>query len=162
MEKKQFWKALKSGHFASMVRESSKGRCLSSSMEVFNVMKPLYADVDDIERMYCIFLDAKNRIIGIEKMFEGTIMRAIIYPREIIKRVIALKATALVLVHNHISGDPEPSREDKYLTMKMGIALLSMEVTLQDHIIVGDSYYSMADSGYIESIHERINNLIAG
>jgi hypothetical protein len=44
----------------------------------------------------------------------------------------------------------------------MGIALLSMEVTLQDHIIVGDSYYSMADSGYIESIHERINNLIAG
>lgn len=61
-----------------------------------------------------------------------------------------------------ISGDPEPSREDKNLTMKMGIALLSMEVTLQDHIIVGDSYYSMADSGYIESIHERINNLIAG
>ena len=162
MEKKQFWKALKSGHFASMVKESSKGRCLSSSLHVFNVMKPMFADVDDIERMYCIFLDAKNRIIAIEKMFDGTILRAMIYPREIIKRVIALKATALVLVHNHISGDPEPSQEDKNLTMKMGIALLSVEVTLQDHIIVGDSYYSMADSGYIESINERINNLITG
>lgn len=162
MEKKQFWKDLKSGHFASMVRESSKGRSLSSSSEVFNVMKPLYADVDDIERMYGIFLDSKNRIIAIEKMFDGTILRAMIYPREIIKRVITLKATALVLVHNHISGDPEPSREDEHLTMKMGMALLSVEVVRQDHIIIGDTYHSMADSGYIESINNRINNLITG
>ena len=162
MKKEQFWKALKSGEFASMIGESSKGQALLSALEVYNVMKPLFAEKDDVERMYCIFVNAKNRLIAIEKIADGTISRSMIYPREVIKRVIALKATGVVFVHNHPSGDTEPSMEDKNLTMKLGIALQSFEVTLLDHVIIGDNYYSMADSGYIASINTRINNLSVG
>ncbi len=160
MEKKQFWSALKSGEFASMVKESSKGKCLLGSKEVYHVMKPIFAETDDTERMYCIFLNCRNRVIAIEKMFEGTITQMSIYPRELIKRIIELKATAAILVHNHPSGDPSPSREDKTLTMKVGVVMTGIDVLLHDHVIVGDGYYSMADSGDIKMIMDRVNNLI--
>ncbi|MFH2060503.1 MAG: JAB domain-containing protein [Pseudomonadota bacterium] len=159
MDKKQFWDDLKSGVFSSMVKESSKGKHIFSPKDVFNVMKPIFAEKDDIERIYCIFLNTKNMVLAIEKMFDGTINHAIIYPREIIKLVISLKATAVILVHP--SGDPEPSSEDKKITMYVGISLLSMGVNLHDHIIIGDSFYSMADSGIIEQINTRMRELIS-
>ncbi|MBA3013084.1 MAG: DNA repair protein RadC [Proteobacteria bacterium] len=160
MEKKQFWASLKSGEFASMVKESSKGKQLFSPKDVFNVMKPIFAEKDDVESMYCVFLNTKNRVIAIEKMFEGTINHSIVYPREIIKLVILLKATAVILIHNHPTGDPEPSSDDKKITMKVGISLWSMDVKLHDHIIVGDSYHSMADSGYIQKINTRMKEIL--
>ena len=160
MNKKQFWDDLKSGVFASMIKESSKGNHLYSPKDVYHVMKPIFAETDDIERLYCIFLNVKNRVLAIEKMFDGTINYSMVYPREIVKRVISLKATAVILVHNHLSGDPEPSAEDKKVTMKVGISLLSMDAKLHDHIIIGDRYYSMADSGIIETIKNRMRKLI--
>ena len=162
MEKSKFWTNLISGRFASMVKESSKGKSLSSSLDVFNVMKPMFAQIDDVERMYCIFLDAKNRVIGIEKVSEGTINHAAVYPREIVKRLIANKATAAVLVHNHPSGDPEPSPEDRHLTVRIIMALFSIEAHLHDHVIVGDTHYSMADAGFVKSISDRVNNISIG
>jgi len=162
MEKEQFWKALKSGQFASMIGESSKGQALLSAQEVYNVMKPLFAEADDVERMYCIFVNTKNRLIAIEKIADGTISHSVIYPREIIKQILALKAVGVVFVHNHPSGDPEPSIEDKKITMKLATALSSMDVDLLDHVIVGDNYHSMADSGYIASINTRINKFSTG
>jgi len=95
-----FWEDLKSGHFISMVKESSQGQTLSNSREVYNVMKPLFAEPDDVETVYCIFLNTKNRILAIEKMFSGTISSSAIYPRELIKRILALKSSAIVLTHN--------------------------------------------------------------
>jgi DNA repair protein RadC len=160
MDKKQFWDDLKSGVFASMIKESSKGNHLYSPKDVYHVMKPIFAETDDIERLYCIFLNVKNRVLAIEKMFDGTINYSMVYPREIVKRVISLKATAVILVHNHLSGDPEPSAEDKKVTMKVGISLLSMDAKLHDHIIVGNSYYSMADSGDINKIKNRMREII--
>ena len=160
MDKKQFWDDLKSGVFASMIKESSKGNHLYSPKEVYHVMKPIFAEKDDIERMYCIFLNSKNKVLAIEKISDGTINCSILYPREIIKRVILLKATAVILVHNHPSGDPEPSPEDKKVTMKVGISLLSMDVQLHDHIIIGDDYYSMADSGILETVKNRVRDLV--
>ena len=76
----KFWADLKSGRFASMIKESSKGNMISNSQEVFNIMKPFYANQDDIEKMYCIFMDAKNKIIKIEKLFSGSITTAAVYP----------------------------------------------------------------------------------
>jgi DNA repair protein RadC len=162
MENSKFWTDLISGRFASMVKESSKGKSLSSSLEVFNMMKPMFADAQDVETMYCIFLDTKNRVIGIEKVSEGTINHAAVYPREIVKRLIANKASAAVLVHNHPSGNPEPSAEDKQLTIKVIIALYSIDAHLHDHMIIGDTHYSMADAGFIKSISDRVNNLSIG
>ncbi len=157
---KTFWKDLKSGHFVSMVKEASQGQTLSNSQEVYNVMKPLFAENDDVETVYCIFLNAKNRILAIEKIFSGTISSSVIYPRELIKRVIALKSTAIVLTHNHPSGFVEPSAEDKAITVRMAIALASIDVTLHDHIIIGDGFHSMADSGWLKSVRSRYDDLL--
>ena len=77
----QFWQDLKSGRFVSMVKESAKGRRLSNSQEVYNVLKPMVADKDDVEKVYIIFLDAQNKILAIEKMFSGSITAASIYTR---------------------------------------------------------------------------------
>jgi DNA repair protein RadC len=157
---KMFWNDLKSGRFASMVKETSQGQALANSREVFNVMKPLFAETDDVESVYCIFLNAKNRIIVIERMFSGTLSASIIYTRELVKRILALKSSAIVLVHNHPSGCAEPSMEDKTITMKVAIALASIDVALHDHIIIGDGYHSMADSGWLEGVGRRFKDLL--
>jgi len=78
----------------------------------------------------------------------------------LIKRVIALKSAAIVLTHNHPSGFVEPSAEDKAVTIKITMALESIDVTLHDHIIIGDGFHSMADSGWLKSIRSRYNNLL--
>jgi len=156
-----FWEDLKSGHFVSMVKETSQGQTLSNSQEVYNVMKPLFAENDDVETVYCIFLNAKNRILAIEKMFSGTISSSAIYPRELVKRIIALKSAAIVLTHNHPSGFVEPSPEDKAITVRMAIALASIDVTLHDHIIIGDGFHSMADSGWLAGVGSRYNDLLS-
>ena len=155
-----FWEDLKSGHFVSMVKETSQGQTLSNSQEVYNVMKPLFAENDDVETVYCIFLNTKNRILAIEKMFSGTISSSAIYPRELVKRIIALKSSAIVMTHNHPSGFVEPSPEDKAITIRMAIAVASIDVTLHDHIIIGDGFYSMADKGMLKSIKSRYNDLL--
>jgi len=159
---KSFWQHLKSGKFARMVKEESKGRELSSPHEVFNIVKPIFAEKDDVERLYCIFLDTRNHILSIEKMFSGSLTSSSIYPREIVKRVIALKAGAVVMTHNHPSGHTKPSNEDKMITRKVGIALESIDVKLHDHIIIGDTYLSMADDGFIKQVTEQFNKFLSG
>jgi len=159
-ELQTFWEDLKSGRFASMVKESSKGQSVSNSREVYNIMKPMFAEKDDVEAVYCIFIDAKNKILGIEKVFSGSLTASMVYPREIIKRLLKLKASAFVMVHNHPSGDLNPSIEDKSITIKVGIAAASIDVSLHDHIIVGDGYHSMADSGWLKKVSSRFSNLL--
>jgi len=159
-ERKAFWNDLKSGKFASMVKESAKGQAITNSKEVFNTMKPLFADQEDVESFYCIFLNAKNKMLGIEKMFSGSIGSASVYPREIVKRVLALKSTCVVLAHNHPSGDTTPSPEDFAITTKIGIALDCIGVTVHDHVIIGDGFHSMEASGWLETMRNKISELM--
>ena len=154
----QFWQDLKSGRFASMVKESAKGKQLSNSQEVYNVLKPVLAKEDDVEKVYIIFLDARNKILAIEKMFSGSITAASIFPREIVKRIIFLGASAFLLAHNHPSMATTPSAEDKAITVKVGIAAASIDVTLHDHIIIGDGYHSMADTGWLKTVSSRFSD----
>ena len=160
MTENTFWRDLTSGKFAQMVRDEARGEELKNSRAVYNVMKPLFAENDDVETFFCLFLSGRNRIISIEKMFAGSISSAAIYPREIVKRVIALKACAVVMAHNHPSGCPNPSNDDRLITRKILMALASIDVQLLDHIVVGDSYYSMADNGWIKSIQEEFKGLL--
>lgn len=162
MDKEQFWEELRSGKFVSMVRESSRGKSLRSSFEAYNVLKPLFADEDDVEKMFFIFMDQKNRIISIEDLFKGSIAGSAVYTREIIKRIIQLKANAIVISHNHPSGDPYPSNEDKSVTLKVMAAASSIDVSVLDHLIIGESYYSMADKGLIKSMKGQIDNFMKG
>lgn len=93
-------------------------------------------------------------------MFSGSLTASAVYPREIIKRLIALKSSAFVMVHNHPSGDLKPSSEDKAITIKMGIAAASIDVSLHDHIIIGDGHHSMADTGWLKDISSRFTGLL--
>ncbi|MCD4676908.1 MAG: JAB domain-containing protein [Desulfobacula sp.] len=155
---KEFWNDVKSGKFATMVKESSKGLKIANAEEVYNIMKPLFAEQDDVECFYCIFLNAKNKVLSIEKMFSGSILSASVYPREIVKKVLSLKSTSVILIHNHPSGDTEPSSSDYSITVKIAIALDSIGVCIHDHIIVGNGYSSMASIGKLKTIQEKVTD----
>jgi DNA repair protein RadC len=159
-ELQTFWEDLKSGRFASMIKESAKGQSIKSSPEVYNIMKPMFAENDDVETIYCIFVDSQNKILAIEKMFTGSITASAVYPREIVKKIIELKANAFILLHNHPSGDLQPSKEDQAITIKVGIAAASIDVSLHDHIIIGDGFHSMADSGWLKNVSSTFSSLL--
>jgi len=145
-----------------MVRESSKGQTVSNSAEVYNILKPLVANHDDVEVLYGIFLDTKNHIIDIQELSRGTLTASAVYPREIIKKVLTLQAAALVLAHNHPSGDTTPSAEDREITVRVGLVLHAMGVTLHDHTIIGNGHHSMADSGWLRQVQSKFHQAITG
>lgn len=97
-----------------------------------------------------LFLDAKNRVISVKTLFEGTLTAASVYPREVIREALDHRAAALIFAHNHPSGDPAPSPEDRAITRQLIAACAVMGITVHEHIIVGDNaYYSFADQGLI-------------
>jgi len=89
------------------------------------------------EQFRVLFLDRKNRLIADEIMGHGTIDRAPVYPREIIKRALSLEASALILAHNHPSGDPTPSHSDIEITKRIVDAAKTIGVSVHDHLIIG-------------------------
>ena len=90
-----------------------------------------------IERFHVLYLDRKNRIISDELLSTGTVDHVPVYPREVLQRSLALNASALIIVHNHPAGDPEPSAADLAMTKEIQKACAALGVTLHDHIIVG-------------------------
>ena len=90
------------------------------------------------EKFLCLYLDKKNRLIKIVET-EGTIDRCPVYPREVMRNAILLNATALILVHNHPSGDPTPSQSDIDITKRIVKCAATMNIAVHDHCIVGDN-----------------------
>ena len=86
----------------------------------------------------CLFLDTKHRPLGFEALFHGSIDSAAVYPRQVVKRALAHNAAALILCHNHPSGNPEPSQADIRLTHRLRDALEMIDVRVLDHFIIGD------------------------
>lgn len=91
------------------------------------------------EQARVLYLDRKNKLIADEIAGRGTVDHAPIYPREIARRALELSASAVILVHNHPSGDPTPSRADIDLTREIEKALAPLEIRLHDHLVVGAS-----------------------
>jgi len=94
---------------------------------------------EPIERVRVLFLNAKNVLIANETMWEGSVDEAAVYIREIMRRALDLHATAIIVVHNHPSGDPAPSRQDIALTRDLAEAGRHLKITLHDHLIIGAS-----------------------
>ncbi|MHA1539769.1 MAG: RadC family protein [Alphaproteobacteria bacterium] len=94
-----------------------------------------------VEQFRLIFLDAKNKLIKDEVQQEGTINETAIYPREIIKRALEVGAMGVVMVHNHPSGDPTPSKADIKMTKKVASIGAELGVTLHDHIVIATTGY---------------------
>jgi len=112
----------------------------------------LIQQLSDLEQevFACIFLDNRNRIIEFEILFRGTIDGAAVYPREIVKRALALNAAALIMAHNHPSGVAEPSRADEAITKRVESALALVDVRVLDHFIIADDVAeSLAERGLL-------------
>ena len=91
-----------------------------------------------VEQFRVLFLDTRNRLLADEAQGRGTVNHTPVYPREVIKRALELKATALILVHNHPSGDPTPSRDDIEMTQEVKRAAMALSIALHDHVIIGN------------------------
>lgn len=125
-----------------------------SSREVFDYLFHALRDLKK-EKFKVLFLDVKNQIIEEKTLFEGTVDASAVYPREIMKEALKHNASGLIFVHNHPSGDPEPSLCDKEITRELIFAAGVMQLKVLDHIIIGNNrYFSFADAGLIES-YER-------
>ena len=93
----------------------------------------------ETEQFRVLYLDRKNVLIADEPQAQGTVDHVPVYPREVVKRALELNASALILVHNHPSGDPTPSSEDIAMTQQIVTAADALGVTVHDHLIVGKS-----------------------
>jgi DNA repair protein RadC len=104
-----------------------------------------------IEQFRILFLDEDGMLLGDEVQASGTVNHTPVYPREVVRRALALGASSLILVHNHPSGDPEPSREDLDMTRQVQLAAAVMAVTVRDHVIVGNGrWLSFRDEGLLD------------
>ncbi len=104
----------------------------------------------ETEQFRLFFLDTKNVLIADEEQANGTVDHVPVYPREVVKRALELNASALILVHNHPSGDPTPSESDITMTRRIEAAAQTMGITLHDHLIIGKSCeLSFRASGYL-------------
>jgi DNA repair protein RadC len=97
-----------------------------------------------------LFLDGQHRLLQLEEMFHGSLTQTSVYPREVVRRALAVNAGAVILTHNHPSGVAEPSRADEYLTQTLKSALALVDVRVLDHLVVGQGrVVSMAERGLI-------------
>jgi DNA repair protein RadC len=93
---------------------------------------------EPVEQVRVLYLDTRNRLLADEAQSRGTVNHTPVYPREVVRRALELQATAILLVHNHPSGDPSPSRDDIEMTREVARAAAALEIVLHDHIIVGN------------------------
>jgi DNA repair protein RadC len=124
---------------------------IRSSADASMLLHTYLADVDR-EHFVTIFLNQKNRVIGINTVSIGSLTASIVHPREVYKSAILSNAASIVCGHNHPSGDCQPSREDRALTTRLVEAGKLLGVNVLDHIIIGGEgkYFSFADEGLLE------------
>jgi len=118
--------------------EIKRGLALSSWNEVIDYCRSSMAFADK-EQFRLLFLDKRNQLIADEVQQIGTVDHTPVYPREVIKRALELSATALILIHNHPSGDPTPSQADIRMTKAIIDIAAPLGISVHDHIIVGKS-----------------------
>jgi DNA repair protein RadC len=110
----------------------------------------LHLSTRDHEVFAVLFLDAQHRLLQFDEMFRGTLTQTSVYPREVVRRALALNAAAVILAHNHPSGVAEPSRADEFLTQSLKSALQLVDVRVLDHMVVARTQVvSFAERGLL-------------
>lgn len=148
-----------------VAREYLKAKILDkpfykSSREIFDY---LYHSMRGLkkETFKIIYLNNQNQIIDTIDLSEGTVNASSVSPREVIEGTIKFNATSLIFVHNHPSGNPEPSSSDRALTRELVFVGRVMRIKVLDHIIIGDNkYYSFAGEGLIEEYETDSMNIM--
>ncbi len=140
-----------------------KGRdYLRSSNEVAEYLAHWTRGLDR-EVFKVILLDSSLKIIDSEDLFAGTVDRGAVYPREVVRCALNANAAALVVVHNHPSGNPAPSSEDRALTRRLYLACAVSGIRFLDHLIIGEEKkpFSFADHGLIQEISRECDSILA-
>ena len=138
----------------SLVRDGSllsDWKVFSNSRQAFDFAREhLYADADK-EKFYILMLDSKNRLVGVNLVSQGSISSTIVAAMDVFKAPIIANSPAIICLHNHVSGDPAPSREDRDCTVRLIKAGTILGIRVLDHIICGcnGDYYSFADAGIL-------------
>ncbi len=132
------------------IKESER---IEGAQEAYEFLKPRLRDLP-YEVFGAIFLNQKHSIISFSELFRGTINGSAVHPREVIKEALKENAAAIIIAHNHPSGNTTPSQDDIILTEKLELLLSHLDIRLLDHIVVGgNSYYSFARQGLLPSKH---------
>jgi DNA repair protein RadC len=122
---------------------------IRSPEDVAHVMIPVLRELT-VERFYVLVLDAMNGLKTCEPVTTGTLNASLVHPREVFKQAIDHRAASIIVVHNHPSGNPEPSREDVEITRQLAEAGKVLGIPLHDHIIVAlDRFTSLAERGLL-------------
>jgi DNA repair protein RadC len=122
---------------------------IASSAEAYMLFEPLISDLPS-EEFWVLLLNRANKIIHYKKVSEGGVSGTVVDAKIIFKYALEHLASCIMLCHNHPSGSPEPSEADKYLTKNIRAAAGVLQITLLDHIIIGqNTYFSFADSGLL-------------
>jgi len=132
------------------------GTYLKSSKEVYEYL--LYELKGEKREVFLtIYLAADNKVISLERLFEGTITESAVYPREVFGKAYNLKASKIILAHNHPSGNLTPSEEDKRLTKLFLLAGKLLHVRVLDHLIISETgYFSFAEEGVLEELEKEV------
>ncbi|MCY1181347.1 hypothetical protein D3C76_783670 [compost metagenome] len=133
-------------HLAERAREKS---ALENPQVVREYLKAMLRH-EPHEVFGCLFLDSRNQVLDFEVLFRGSIDNTSVHPRQVVKRALAHNAAALILCHNHPSGNTDPSQADRVLTKRLQKALDLIDVRVLDHFIIGDGDpLSMAEYGWM-------------
>ncbi len=136
------------GFLANRLREP--GAALNSPQAVRDYLA-LSLGEREHEVFVAVFMDTQNRVIAAEELFRGTLTQTSVYPREVVKRALALNAASVILAHNHPSGTLEPSQADHWLTDSLKSALALVDVKTLDHFIIGGrDAVSFAEHGWMD------------
>lgn len=120
---------------------------VSSPADAAAILKEYFADRDR-EEFICVLLDTANTITGISRISEGGLACSIVEPRQVFKTALLANAAAIIVAHNHPSGNPEPSKEDLRLTRQLTEAGKLMGIPIHDHLIITDhTFTSLAERG---------------
>jgi DNA repair protein RadC len=125
-----------------------EGLVLTSAAEVYAHFGPLLVD-EKRESFYAVLLTGKNRVMAKVRVSQGSLASSIVHPREAFRSAVREAAAAIIFVHNHPSGDPTPSPEDRAITQRLRRAGELMGISVLDHVVVGRGrYFSFADNGW--------------
>lgn len=142
--------AVKAGQAAALrllAEEARDAPVISSWKKLLDYCRAAMA-LEKTEQFRLLFLDQKNRVIADEVQQRGTVNHTPVYPREVVKRALELSASALIMVHNHPSGDPTPSRADIDMTRQVRDAAEKLGIALHDHVIIaGTEHVSLKSLG---------------
>lgn len=133
------------------IRRSERRALLTvgGSVDVHRLVAPMIRDADR-EHFYVLLLSTKNHVLGLELVSVGSLSASIVHPREVFKPAIAASAAAIVVAHNHPSGDPSPSAEDEEFTRRLARAGELLGIRVLDHLIVGaEGYCSLREAGVL-------------